>query len=111
MPMRIFAISKIRLLKRKEASAVRCGWWRVAYSEFILALTDLVKGQLQLGRLLCAGQHEIATGVVHAQVVDVEADVKHLGDVLHAATAKDVGAYITSITNVCLQQSPINRTL
>lgn len=48
--------------------------------------TDLVQGELQLGRLLRPGQDQLPAGVVEVQIVDVHA---HLYHVLHRLNAAD----------------------
>lgn len=49
-------------------------------------MTDLIQGQLQLGRLLRSSQDQLSAGVVEVQVVHVHA---HLDHVLHRLNAAD----------------------
>lgn len=49
-------------------------------------MTDLVEGELQLGRLLRSSQDQLSAGVVEVQVVHVHA---HLYHVLHRLDAAD----------------------
>ena len=44
---------------------------------------NLYERPLQLLRLLSARQHQVSAGVVHAQVVDVQAGLEHRTQALH----------------------------
>ena len=48
-----------------------------AVLERLALLLLLIECELELGRLLCADEHQVATRVVHAQIVYVEARVEH----------------------------------
>lgn len=50
-----------------------------------MSTVNLYEGSLQLFWLLSACQHQVSAGVVHAQVIDVQAGLKHGAQTLHPA--------------------------
>lgn len=56
------------------------------------SMTDLIEGELQLGRLLRSSQDQLSAGVVEVQVVHVHAHLYHVLHRLDAADKKGTGS-------------------
>lgn len=58
-------------------------------------MTDLIEGELQLGRLLRPSQDQLSAGVVQVQVVHVHAHLYHVLHRLDAAETKKTGSVLS----------------